>query len=128
MRVGRDAEASPAAEAMRLADACVVAQWRLMRGEVNGVARIVSMLRGAAAPRVVAVGEREHAVFVLRQYLALRESPEERVRPQVESVRAEVARLEQESKAHAGDRRAYTAGKHALIRDILAAGATPGPG
>ena len=30
--------------------------------------------------------------------------------------------------AHAGVRRAYTAGKHAFIRDILAAGATPGPG
>jgi len=43
---------SPAAEAIRLADACVVAQWRLSRGEVRGVAAIVGMLRSAQAPRI----------------------------------------------------------------------------
>ena len=52
IRVSRGPEATPAAEAIRLADACVVAQWRLARGEVRGVAQILGMLRGAGAPRV----------------------------------------------------------------------------
>ena len=52
VRVGRGTAASPTDEAIRLADACVVAQWRLARGEVRGVAQIVSMLRSAGVPRV----------------------------------------------------------------------------
>ena len=52
IRVSRGAEPAPAAEAIRLADACVVAQWRLARGEVRGVAQILGTLRGAGTPRV----------------------------------------------------------------------------
>ena len=192
VRLVRDAETSPVAEAIRLADACVVAQWRLARGEVRGVARIVGMLRAAPAPRVsvpiganplacaeiidatlavttgqpdalqrvgrldslmlsgpavgdastyahlvvarlytrlgapdralaairrrpymvgwprylattrreegrlaLALGDRAQALTVLRQYLALREMPEDRLRREVDSLRAEVAQLEQ---------------------------------
>ena len=43
---------SRAAEAIRLADACVIAQWRLSRGEVRGVAATARMLRNAQAPRI----------------------------------------------------------------------------
>ena len=52
IRLSRGPETTPAAEAIRLADACVVAQWRLARGEVRGVTQILEMLRGAGAPRV----------------------------------------------------------------------------
>ena len=52
IRVSRGTEMTPAAEAIRLADACVVAQWRLARGEVRGVAQILGMLRSAGTPRV----------------------------------------------------------------------------
>lgn len=52
VRVGRGTAASPTDEAVRLADACVVAQWRLARGELRGVAQIVAMLRSAGVPRV----------------------------------------------------------------------------
>lgn len=191
IRASRGSGAAPAADAIRLADACVVAQWRLARGEVRGVAQILGMLRGAGTPRVpvpiganplacaeiidatmavvtrqpnalqrvsrldslmlsgpavgdagtyahIAVarlyeklgmperalaairrrpymagwprylgtarreegllasqlGERDRALAVFRQYLALVEDPEEPVRPLVSAVRAEVARLE----------------------------------
>ena len=52
IRLNRGPEGSPAADAIRLADACVVAQWRLARGEVRGVAQILGMLRNAGTPRV----------------------------------------------------------------------------
>ena len=193
IRVSRGPETTPAAEAIRLADACVVGQWRLARGEVRGVAQIVVMLRGAGTPRVPVpiganplacaeiieatmavvtrqpnaaqrvsrldslmlsgpavgdagtyahivvarlyerlgmperalaairrrpymagwpryqatarreegmlasrVGQRERALTVFRQYLALMEGPEEPVRPLVSAVRAEVAQLERD--------------------------------
>lgn len=50
--VNRGVESAPAAEAIRLADACVVAQWRLSRGEVRGIPQILRMLRAAGTPRV----------------------------------------------------------------------------
>lgn len=52
VRVSRGTAASPTEEAIRLADACVVAQWRLARGELRGVAQIVTTLRSAGVPRV----------------------------------------------------------------------------
>lgn len=52
VRVSRGPAASPTDEAIRLADACVVAQWRLARGELRGVAQIVTTLRSAGVPRV----------------------------------------------------------------------------
>jgi hypothetical protein len=45
-------------------------------------------------------GERVEAVRAYRQYLALRSEPEPGIRPEVEKVRAELARLEGESRDH----------------------------
>ena len=191
--VDRGRETDPAAEAIRLADACVVAQWRLARGELRGIPQLLHMLRAAGTPRVPVpigansiacaeiieatmavvtrqpdalqrvrrldslmlsgpavgdattyahlavaklyvrldeperalaairrrrymagwprylattrrqegqlasqLGDREGALRVFRQYLAMRHDPEAPVRPFVEAVRGEVARLERE--------------------------------
>jgi hypothetical protein len=193
LRVGRGPDASPTAEAIRLADACVVAQWRLARGQTRGVRQIITTLRGAGVPGVTVplgtspimcaelidatlavvtrqpealqrvsrldslmlggpavgdagtyaplavarlyerlgvpdralvalrrrrymavwprylstmrrhegelalrLGDRTTALMAFRRYLALLDDPEERVRPFVSAVRAEVARLERE--------------------------------
>lgn len=52
VRVSQATGASAAAGAIQLADACVVAQWRLSQGETRGVARLLQSLREAGTPRV----------------------------------------------------------------------------
>jgi len=42
-------------------------------------------------------GDREGAIRAYRRYLAIRVDPVERIKPEVESVRKELARLERES-------------------------------
>lgn len=54
-RLAREVDGTPQslarARAIQLADACVVGQWRLARGEAAGAERVVAQLRKAAAPR-----------------------------------------------------------------------------
>lgn len=121
----REPERPPQIDQARLENLCVAGLWHADRGDAtageayaarlkaavprdsteavvcSGILDAVLLARrraagaGAAVPRL---GDREKAILAYRLYLAMRSNPEPELMPEVERVRAELARLMQEER------------------------------